>query len=362
MNFAYFSPEDCRLSSLLPPIRFWQGETNLESDQLPRYPNLQELVIHRQTPEYSFLHEVAIIGYHHTLFSAWYNCTRYELQGTTLIRSRRSSDGGQTWGEAETIVSDPTAKILYSPPVYGICDDTLYMLVNEMVGPDLIHAIDLFRFDLSDQRFHFVWSRPIPFKLNTNVRHLANGKLMLPGRIAEPDGFPNTPAVLISDSGKIDAPWRLVKISENGTLPDGSSLVHPEISPIIKDHHIWMFCRNDQRNVPLVYHSEDFGEHWSAPMTHNLPLSNSKIYTGTLSDGRNYLIGNLYPRRERLTIFFSEPHSLAFRRGYLLQNGENTSLNLRPEWSYPCAWEEDGKLYVAYTSWKKNAVLSILPL
>lgn len=35
--------------------------------------------------------------------------------------------------------------------------------------------------------------------------------VVLPGRIGELDGFSNTPAVLISDNGKINAEWCLVK-------------------------------------------------------------------------------------------------------------------------------------------------------
>ena len=78
------------------------------------------------------------------------------------------------------------------------------MLINEMVSADHIHALDLYVFQEEKDCFEFLWSKPIPFKLNTNVYKMANGKLLLPGRIAELDGFPNTPAVLISDSGKID--------------------------------------------------------------------------------------------------------------------------------------------------------------
>lgn len=77
-------------------------------------------------------------------------------------------------------------------------------------------------------RFEFLWSRPIPFKLNTNVVTLPNGKLLLPGRVGELDAFPNTPVVMISDSGKIDAQWRVVKVAENGVLPEGERLEHLE--------------------------------------------------------------------------------------------------------------------------------------
>ena len=150
------------------------------------------------------------------------------------------------------------------------------MLINEMVSADHIHALDLYVFQEEKDCFEFLWSKPIPFKLNTNVYKMANGKLLLPGRIAELDGFPNTPAVLISDSGKIDDDWRLVYIQENGDLPDGSKLVHPEITAIIEDNKIAMFSRDDERKVPLVYLSQDYGETWSDAFSYDIPFQIQK--------------------------------------------------------------------------------------
>ena len=211
-----------------------------------------------------------------------------------------------------------------------------------------------------------LWSRPIPFKLNTNVYHLPDGRLMLPGRIAEMDSFPNTPAVLISDSGKIDAQWRLVYIRPDGSLADGSNLEHPEIAAMIEGNIIYMFCRDDERRVPLMYTSEDFGECWEGPFEIDIPFSNSKIYAGDLSDGRHYVIGNLYPDRGRLAVFFTEPGGTAFTEGFMLQDGVNAALGYGKRWHYPAAWEADGKLYVIYTvsieEPKRGAILSVIPL
>lgn len=191
--------------------------SDLDTEKLP-FPESTETFPIQLPDEYQFLHETAVIEFHGTFFAAWYNNREKELQGETVIRARRSADGGKSWSDAELIAKNPEGGLMYCPPVFGVCDDQLYLLANTMVFADHMHSLELYSFDENDQRFHFRWSRAIPFKLNTNVVHLPDGRLLLPGRIAEPDGFPSTPAVLIADSGKIDGEWRLVKIQEGNLL------------------------------------------------------------------------------------------------------------------------------------------------
>lgn len=74
-----------------------------------------------------------------------------------------------------------------------------------------------------------------------------------------------------------------------------------------------------------------------------------KIYAGTLSDGRNYIIGNWYPGREKLVLVFSKPKENTFETGIILQNGFSDRLGYGKAWCYPCAYEADHKLYIIYT-------------
>lgn len=367
MYLAHYDADDCRLADLLPAMDLLE---NLDPGKLSMAFQMETHPVFMPDETYAFLHEAAVIEYHGVLFAAWYNCPINELRGLTPIRGTKSTDGGKTWGPVETLAQDPSGKLLYCPPVYGIADDRLYLMMNSMVGPDLIHSLDLYEYDERSGQFRFCWSRPLPFKLNTNVYHLPNGKLLLPGRIAPMDGFPTTPAVLISDSGKMDGKWRLVRIAENGDLPDGSALVHPEISAIIEGEDLYIFCRDDQRQVPLLYHSPDLGETWEGPIAHNIPLINSKIYSGTLQDGRHYLIGNLPTEskgdRSRLALFFTRPHSLKFSSGLLLQDGKNQAMGFGHHWHYPVAWETGNHLMIIYTvsmeDHRRGAVLTAVPL
>ncbi|MBQ8814652.1 MAG: exo-alpha-sialidase [Lachnospiraceae bacterium] len=358
----FYHYEDMLLAADLESVCFFEKPPV----QLPK-EILTTATLQEPDEQFHFLHESAIIEYHGVLYASWYNCPRIELRGYTPIRGMRSYDHGQTWTAVETLADDKSEKILYCPPVYGICDDKLYMFMNEMVAPDHMHSLDLYVLNEDTDKFELLWSRPIPFKLNTNVVTLPNGKLMLPGRVGELDGFPNTPAVMISDSGKIDTEWRLVKIVENGNLPDGKILVHPELSVICNEDILYMFCRNDQRQVPLVYISTDFGETWSDAHAHDIPYISSKIYGGTLSDGRNYLVANTHRRdRSKLVVYFTAKDSIHFESYLVLFDKENTDMNGIIACDYPSAVESDGKLYIIttkrYSRYNRGAVLFTVEL
>ncbi len=344
----FYNYDDMLLATKMDSFRFINNEIK-EITQ-----NIQSLPVCVPDNNFKFLHEAAIIEYHGVLYASWYHCHDKELQGYTPICGKRSYDGGKTWSDLEIICEDKSEKILYCPPVYGISDDRLYMLVNQMVAPDHIHSLDLYILNTENSKFELLWSKPIPFKLNTNVVTLPNGKLMLPGRIAELDSFPNTPAVLISDSGKIDTQWRLVKIADNGNLPDGTELVHPEISLICAEDILYMFCRNDKRKVPLVYISKDYGETWSDASTHDIPYVSTKIYCGSLSDGRHYIICNTNKtNRSKLSVYFTENQKFKLSKQLIIFDTDDY-----PGWGamhYPAACEYKGYLYIIATKGYENA-------
>lgn len=346
---SFYKYDDFLSASFMPSISFL-------SDNMQKLPSQDFSVISVKEPDekLKFLHEAAIIEYRGVLYSSWYNCPVNELKGYTPICGKRSFDDGKTWSELEIIADDKTEKFLYCPPVYGIDGDRLYMFMNQMVAPDHIHSLDLYILNNQTKKFELCWSKPIPFKLNTNVVVLPNGKLMLPGRIGELDGFPNTPAVLISDNGKIDSEWRLVKIAENGNLPCEKRLIHPEISVICSENKLYMFNRNDQSRVPLVYISEDFGENWSFVHSHDIPYVSSKIYCGSLSDGRHYMVCNTDEfDRSKLTLYLTEDKTLKFKKEITLFDSKID--NSRCDYChYPAACEYNGKLYIIATSAHKD--------
>ncbi len=339
----FYNLKDCLLASKMENIEI------LGSKVVRVDPAFDRVSITLPTEEFAFLHESAIIEFKGVLYASWYNCVKKELVGYTPICGKRSYDGGKTWTDTEVIAEDKSGKILYCPPVYGICDGRLYLMLNQMVAPDHIHSLDTYVLDENIGKFVLLKTESIPFKLNTNVVKLSNGKLLLPGRMGELDGFPTTPAVLISDTGKIDGAWRMVKVAQNGILEDGEKLVHPETTVIECCGKLYMFNRNDRRRVPLVYISEDFGESWSRAFAHDVPYVSSKIYGGTLQDGRNYLIANIEKyNRSCLAVYFSDKNSIKMTKSVVLFDVNNEVGNATA-CHYPSAVEFDGKLYIIAT-------------
>ena len=344
-ELPFYREEDRALLEMLPALRFLAGPVE-DGDPAA----FETFPVVEPDGAYGFLHEAAVTRSGDALFASYYNCPERELTGRTPIREQRSADGGKSWSAPAVVADadDPTGRILFCPPVYGEEAGRRYLFLNEMVAPDHIHALSLYRAK-ADGTYEKLWRKPVPFKLNTNVFRLPDGKQMLPGRVGALDGFPITPAVLLSDTGRIEGEWRLVKIAPSGDLPDGSKLVHPELSPVIRDGVIYMFCRNDERRVPLVYLSEDLGETWTGPYSHDLPLVNSKIYTGVLSDGRAYLLGNIDVfDRSRLALYLTAPGSMKFEKRLLLRDGGLAA-------HYPAAVEVEGALKVIYTVNREGA-------
>ncbi len=313
-----------------------------------RTEGFETVSVHEPDDKFKFLHEAAIIEHHGILYTSWYSCPENELQGYTPICGKRSHDGGKTWTDIEVLCEDRSGKILYCPPVYGICDDKLYLFVNQMVAPDHMHSLDLYILNEKTGKFEFLWSRPIPFKLNTNVIHLPNGKLLLPGRIGALDGFPQTPTVMISDDGKIDTEWRLVTVAENGSLPHVKYFFHPEISVMCIADTLYLLCRDSYSQVPLVYISKDFGESWSEAHSHDIPVMRTKIYCGDLADGRHYIVANTDKvGRSKLSLYLTSDDSTVFTKQIVLFD----SCDDDDAWQmhYPAACEYNGKLYIIAT-------------
>lgn len=350
------------------PFALWDESLPFPSRESLAFPaGATDVMVHRTGADgYNFLHDSAIVNHQENLVAAWYNCPRGEMVGESLIRGRRSQDGGRTWSGVETIAGDDKKQgVLYVPVAFLSHDGTLYAFVTNMKGgPDLVQHCEAFVLDEKTDTWVSRGFIAGPFLPNCAPQRLADGNFIMAGRMAEQPGQkPTIPAVAISRGEDFTQPWTLVRLLPTGTLDNGQHLPCPETTVLVEGKELTGLVRRERANS-LVFFSHDNGRTWSAPYEHNFPMEASKIYAGLLSTGQRYVLCNIPTsrRRELLVIAVSRPGEKTFVKMWKVRDGHDPILKSGPEWSYPCAVEADGNLHVVYTSEKHHCVLTTIPL
>ncbi len=326
-----------------------------------------DIMIHRAgSDNYGFLHDAAIVEHKKTLFAAWYNCPSGEMQGTSLIRGRRSKDKGLTWSDTEVIASDEAKKgIMYVPVAFLSFQDVLYAFVSNMEGgPDLVTRCEVFILNEKNNSWNSSGFITGPFIPNCSPIKMENNNFIMAGRMAnQPGQKPTIPAIAISHGDKLTEKWDVISLNYHAKLPVGENPDYPETTVIVDGQRITAFVRNHSK-CPIRFISNDFGRSWSDPQIHNFPFASSKIYAGRLSTRQDYVISNLVSEgyRNLLAIAVTPPGKKQFSRVWKIRYGYSDQLAAGPEWSYPCAIEYGGHLYVVYTSEKHHCCLTIIPV
>ncbi len=125
----------------------------------------------------------------------------------------------------------------------------------------------------------------------------------------------------------------------------------------------------------LLAESRDFGESFGPVRPSNLPMQNSKPFSGTLSTGQRYAIFNAAegPRRNALLIAVTKPGELLpFRKVWKIIEGSPAEIapvlqrlgetQPKHEWAYPEAVEKDGMLHVVFSQNKRHCWLARIPV
>jgi hypothetical protein len=193
-----------------PPFALWdEGMPFPTRESLDSPDGAKHVMVHRAGADaYNFLHDSAIVQHKGNLFAAWYNCPRGEMVGESLIRGRRSQDGGHTWSGVETIASDVRKQgIMYVPVAFLSHGGTLYAFITNMKGgPDLVHDCEAF---VLDEKTNAWTSRGFiagPFLPNCTPQRMTDGSYIMAGRMADQRGRkPTIPAVAISRGEDLEA-------------------------------------------------------------------------------------------------------------------------------------------------------------
>src|SRR5690606_22169963 len=164
--------------------------------------------------------------------------------------------------------------------------------VGKMTGHDRILNTTTYKYDGPQKKWQELQKTGDLFLPNCTPVKLNNGNWMMAGRVASAPGqLPLIPAVLISWGDSIENTWRLVKLPAEYNEDQ-----YPETTIITSGKNIYAFTRADgPANKPDVFISNDYGESWTKIRSHDFNAISSKLYAGTLSDGRGYIVFNYVP-------------------------------------------------------------------
>lgn len=330
-------------------------------EELGFVPGATDMVVHRAgADEYNFLHDCAIVEHKGELFAAWYNCPEKEIEDASVIRTRRSADEGISWSDPSLVIGDSSdPKNLYAPVVFLSHGGHLYAFVSHMVGHDLVTQCHILIFEEDSGKWSDAGLISRPFLPNCPPRRMQDDNFIIAGRVSpKPGTEPVFPAVAISRGDVIAGDWTVVPLAEN------LDFQYPESTLMFLEGSITAVVRY-RSGRSLLFESSDFGVTWDGPFDHNIPMEDSKVFSGVLSTGQHYLVFNWptgHNQRDLLVIAVTAPHRPHFSKMWKIRDGYDEHLAAGPQWSYPYAIEYRESLYVVYTSEKKHCALTKIPM
>lgn len=307
----------------------------------PKPRGMTAACVRRATEEFPFLHDTSVTVLGGRLFAAWYQCTAGEIEGITQIAGSWSDDGGETWSEAEIVAEDSRYHCV--PAAFYETDDGISALVTRMTAHD--RPVDVLELTYTDGRWERRRRHDIRFLFNTNPVRYLDGTWIAGGRVSPAAGeLPQIPAAAVRD---IAGNWTVQPFE--GPWTDGKFPLWCPETAILRKNGLRAIVRNDH-GQPWTFRREDGA--WCFTGEAELPVHSAKMYAGTLSDRREYLLYNeRTPQndRSRLVLAVREGDG-GFTKLYLIADGYDDALRCGPYWHYPCACEWDGTLYVSCTA------------
>jgi hypothetical protein len=336
----------------------WDASQKLaEAKDLPVLDGAEFHVIKKWDKEadgYTFLHGVGLCWHKGKLYASIGHNKGDENTVTEEAQYRVSEDSGKTWSELRVIDAGIEEDLAVSHGVFVSHGGKLWAFhgayYNHM---ERIHT-RAYSLDEATGEWtkHGVVLENGFWALNQAVK-MSDGNWIMAGISAGPYSNTGTfPAAVAISHGDDFTKWNFVSIPVHEGLK-----MWGESSIIVDGPNVINIARYGAKPLALVAKSADFGRTWTTMGESNLPMTTSKPVAGLLSNGRRYLVctnaanngGERYP----LTIAISEPGKDVFSKVFVIRHAEHSrpgESNPKSSLSYPCATEQDGKLYVGFSN------------
>jgi len=355
-------PEPGKVDPLPDSYQLWAGpKFPTDPTEIPFAAGIEHRIVHRPSADdHKFLHGAAIVEHDGVFYANWANSPTNENGPQETLRGKRSNDGGKTWSGLEVIGAGFEGADRHSHGVLFVHQDRVWTICA--------------RFGVGEKAKRFPGLKGEAFVLNPEsdkwesqgivmencwpydqIVQMENGNFITGGQ--DKDGLP---VVAISHSDDLTK-WDSIR------LP-----YHPDMKPSFAETTIWadgskvMAVIRGGGGVAWVSVSENYGKTWSTAQPSNYPMPRAKAYLGKLSTGQLYLVSN-FKNRDTLVISTGQPGELTLNRMWRLRHGKSDAPRFEgfaksKQWSYPYAYEHDGKLYVVYSIGKEKCGLTVVPL
>ena len=319
-----------------------------------------------QSDGIKWLHGVALCFHGDRLYASFGINTGAENTCGECLHIRSSDDGGVTWSASSVVASGSSVHGVSHGSLASV-DGTLWAFAGSFSnGCSFVHT-RAYRMEASGE-----WTEVGPvigggFWPMQNPIRLPDGNWIM-GGLRATSGWNavggNRPAVAISE-GNDFTKWRVI-------VPEGDMPAEEwgESTVDLKNGVLTLTSRPGWGESPMVAHtatSADNGLTWTALKATEMKIVTAKPFTGTLSDGRRYLISTITSdggeRRSPLMIAWSAKGKTDYSYAASFATGVSSA-----RLSYASAVEKDGKLYIGYSDNGgrggnlNSAELAVMPL
>lgn len=367
-----------------PPLRIADGLfdlSNMKTLGLETIPSKRVELYNANERDGTYSHHPGLAVFQGNLFCSWSNGKdgHEAYPGQRVLYAR--SAHGINWSRHQVLADPPGEQDCCGAAGFHVARDTLvaYYTVKRAPPEQPLHRVDIDLFARTSQDGK-TWSPPRKITSGTFMERpcrLPGGRLLLGGEYTGEVRQTQMARMrlLYSDDPSGIGHWQEATINAASAKPIGAEVFRwSEPSVFVRRDGVIVAVFRNTSGFSYASTSKDNGTSWSVPQKTTFPDSRARICTGTLPNGKIYLINNPGPGPDRrrgtgnrslLTIALSDD-GIVFDRAWLVR-GEWTNTRFSGKgkangWQYPHAVVWKDELFIVHSVNKEDVGLTRIAL